>query len=481
MKHAIRHIHFVGVGGSGMSGIAEVLLNLGYKISGSDLADSATLRRLAGLGITTCVGHDAANIAGADAVVTSTAVQSDNPEVVAAREKRIPVVPRALMLAELMRLKQGIAIAGTHGKTTTTSLVASVLAAAGLDPTFVIGGRLNSAGANAQLGSGDYIVVEADESDASFLNLLPVMAVVTNIDADHMETYGHDFAKLKKAFVDFLHRMPFYGVAILCTDDPAVREIVTEVSCPVTSYGFGEDAQVRAVNVRAVGSQMHFTAQRRNGVTLPDLDIVLNLPGEHNVRNALSVIAVAVELGVPDEAVQRGLADFKGVGRRFQRYGEVPSHDAGSFTLIDDYGHHPVEMAATIAAARGAFPGRRLMLAFQPHRFTRTRDCFEDFVKVIGQADAVLLGEVYAAGEAPIVAADGRSLARALRVAGKVEPVFVDEVAAMPRAILDNARAGDVVICMGAGSIGAVPAKVVELGGEVPPKSERLTREGRAL
>ncbi|MBO9650137.1 MAG: UDP-N-acetylmuramate--L-alanine ligase [Variovorax sp.] len=466
MKHAIHHIHFVGIGGSGMSGIAEVLLNLGYKISGSDLADSATLRRLAGLGITTFVGHDAAHIAGADAVVTSTAVNAENPEVVAAREKRIPVVPRALMLAELMRLKQGIAIAGTHGKTTTTSLVASVLAAAGLDPTFVIGGRLNSAGANAQLGSGDYIVVEADESDASFLNLLPIMAVVTNIDADHMETYGHDFAKLKKAFVDFLHRMPFYGVAVLCTDDPAVRQIVTEVSCPVTSYGFDEGAQVRAVNVRAVGAQMHFTAQRRNGVTLPDLDIVLNLPGEHNVRNALSVIAVAVELNIPDEAVQRGLADFKGVGRRFQRYGEVAAQGdaSGSFTLIDDYGHHPVEMAATIAAARGAFPGRRLVLAFQPHRFTRTRDCFEDFVKVIGQADAVLLGEVYAAGEAPIVAADGRSLARALRVAGKVEPVFVDEIAAMPQAILDNARAGDVVICMGAGSIGGVPAKVVEIG-----------------
>lgn len=484
MKHAIRHIHFVGIGGSGMSGIAEVLLNLGYQISGSDLADSATLRRLAGLGIATFVGHDAAHIAGADAVVTSTAVHADNPEVVAAREKRIPVVPRALMLAELMRLKQGIAIAGTHGKTTTTSLVASVLAAAGLDPTFVIGGRLNSAGANAQLGSGDYIVVEADESDASFLNLLPVMAVVTNIDADHMETYGHDFAKLKKAFVDFLHRMPFYGVAILCTDDPAVREIVTEVSCPVTSYGFGEDAQVRAVNVRAVGSQMHFTAQRRNGVTLPDLDIVLNLPGEHNVRNALSVIAVAVELNVPDEAVQRGLADFKGVGRRFQRYGEVLARGeggAGSFTLIDDYGHHPVEMAATIAAARGAFPGRRLMLAFQPHRFTRTRDCFEDFVKVIGQADAVLLGEVYAAGESPIVAADGRSLARALRVAGKVEPVFVDEIGAMPQAILDNAREGDVVICMGAGSIGAVPAKVVELGAAATAISERVARKGSAL
>ncbi len=481
MKHAIHHIHFVGIGGSGMSGIAEVLLNLGYTISGSDLSDSATLRRLAGLGISTFVGHAAANILGADAVVTSTAVQADNPEVLAARDKRIPVVPRAMMLAELMRLKQGIAIAGTHGKTTTTSLVASVLAAAGLDPTFVIGGRLNSAGANAQLGSGDYIVVEADESDASFLNLLPVMAVVTNIDADHMETYGHDFARLQKAFVDFLHRMPFYGVAILCIDDPAVRQIVPEVSCPVTSYGFSEDAQVRAVNVRAVGPQMHFTAQRRNGITLPDLDIVLNLPGEHNVRNALSVIAVAVELGVPDEAVQRGLAEFTGVGRRFQRYGEVASTGGGAFTLIDDYGHHPVEMAATLSAARGAFPGRRLVLAFQPHRFTRTRDCFEDFVKVIGQADAVLLGEVYAAGEAPIVAADGRSLARALRVAGRLEPVFVDEIADMPRAILDNARDGDVVICMGAGSIGAVPARVVELGGAGAPASRRVTREGRAL
>ncbi|MBJ2156742.1 UDP-N-acetylmuramate--L-alanine ligase [Variovorax sp. IB41] len=495
MKHAIRHIHFVGVGGSGMSGIAEVLLNLGYKITGSDLSDSATLRRLAGLGIGTFVGHAAAHIDGADAVVTSTAVQPDNAEVLAAREKRIPVVPRALMLAELMRLKQGIAIAGTHGKTTTTSLVASVLDAAGLDPTFVIGGRLNSAGANAQLGSGDYIVVEADESDASFLNLLPVMAVVTNIDADHMETYGHDFTKLKKAFVDFLHRMPFYGVAILCTDDPAVRDIVADVTCPVTSYGFGEDAQVRAIDVRAVGGQMHFTAQRRNGVTLPDLPIVLNLPGEHNVRNALSVIAVAVELGIPDEAVQRGLAGFKGVGRRFQSYGEVRvPGGAGSFTVIDDYGHHPVEMAATIAAARGAFPGRRLVLAFQPHRYTRTRDCFEDFVKVIGTADSVLLGEVYAAGEAPIVAADGRTLARALRVAGKVEPVFVDDIAAMPQAVLDNARAGDVVLSMGAGSIGAVPGKVVELGGAAAPAtpasaaaaapssttSERTARKGRA-
>ena len=482
MKHAIRHIHFVGLGGSGMSGIAEVLFNLGYTISGSDLADSATLRRLAGLGIRTCVGHDAANIQGADAVVASTAVQGDNPEVVAARDKKIPVVPRALMLAELMRLKQGIAIAGTHGKTTTTSLAASVLAAAGLDPTFVIGGRLNSAGANARLGSGDYIVVEADESDASFLNLMPVMAVVTNIDADHMETYGHDFGRLKGAFVDFLHRMPFYGVAILCTDDAAVREIVAEVTCPVTSYGLGEDAQVRAVDLRAVGYQMHFTVQRRNGVTLPDLPVVLNLPGEHNVRNALAVIAMAVELSIPDEAVQRGLSGFAGVDRRFQRYGDVALPEgAGDFTLIDDYGHHPVEMAATLAAARGAFPGRRLVLAFQPHRFTRTRDCFEDFVKVIGQADAVLLGEVYAAGEAPIVAADGRSLARALRVAGKIEPVFVDDIAAMPQAILDNAKDGDVVVCMGAGSIGAVSAKVVELGGVVLSKTERSAQEGRAL
>jgi len=467
MKHAIKHIHFVGVGGSGMSGIAEVLFNLGYRVSGSDLADSATLKRLAALGIRTCIGHAAAHIDGADAVVTSTAVKADNPEVRAARERKIPIVPRAVMLAELMRLKQGIAIAGTHGKTTTTSLVASVLAEAGLDPTFVIGGRLNSAGANARLGQGDYIVVEADESDASFLNLLPVMAVVTNIDADHMETYGHDFGRLKKAFVDFLHRMPFYGTAILCTDDAAVREVAAEVNCPITSYGMNEGAQVRALDVRAVDGQMHFTVQRRNGVVLPDLAVVLNLPGRHNVLNALSAIAVAAELDIPDAALLKALAEFKGVGRRFQRYGEVAAKAGGTFTLIDDYGHHPVEMAATLAAARGAFPGRRLVLAFQPHRYTRTRDCFEDFVKVIGEADAVLLSEVYAAGEPPIVAADGRALTRALRVAGKVEPVFVDDIAAMPQAIVDNARAGDVVMCMGAGSIGAVPAKVVELQGQL--------------
>ena len=477
MKHAVRHIHFVGIGGVGMSGIAEVLFNLGYTISGSDLSESATLKRLAALGIQTYVGHAASNVTGANAVVTSTAVQADNPEVLTAREKKIPVVPRALMLAELMRLKQGIAIAGTHGKTTTTSLVASVLAEAGLDPTFVIGGRLNSAGANARLGQGDYIVVEADESDASFLNLLPVMAVVTNIDADHMETYGHDFGRLKQAFVDFLHRMPFYGTAILCTDDPAVREIVPQVTCPITSYGFEEGAQVRAVDVVARDGQMHFTVQRHNGVVLPDLAVVLNLPGRHNVLNALSAIAVAVELNVPDAALQKALAEFKGVGRRFQRYGEVNARAGGRFTLVDDYGHHPVEMAATLAAARGAFPGRRLVLAFQPHRFTRTRDCFEDFVKIIGQADAVLLAEVYSAGEAPIVAADGRSLARALRVSGRIEPVFVDNILDMPQAILDNARAGDVVLCMGAGSIGAVPGKVVDM----LQNSEQGIKEERGL
>ncbi len=467
MKHAIRHIHFVGIGGAGMSGIAEVLLNQGYVISGSDLAMGAAAQRLSDLGAQVHIGHDAAHIEGADCLVTSTAVKADNPEVVAAHAKLLPVVPRAVMLAELMRRQKGVAIAGTHGKTTTTSLVTSVLAAGGLDPTFVIGGRLNSAGANARLGSGEYIVVEADESDASFLNLLPMLAVVTNIDADHMDTYGHDFNRLKAAFVEFLHRMPFYGAALVCVDDEAIRSLLPSIARPITTYGFADDAQVQAVNVRAVGTQMHFTARRRNGITLPDLDVVLNLPGRHNVLNALAAIAVAVELGVPDEAVQRGLAEFNGVGRRFQRYGEVavpPAQGGGSFTVVDDYGHHPAEMAATLAAARGAFPGRRLVLAFQPHRYTRTRDCFEDFVKVIGQADAVLLAEVYAAGEAPIVAADGRSLARALRVAGKLEPVFVDRIGDMAQAVLDNARPGDVVLCMGAGSIGAVAGQIVELG-----------------
>ena len=467
MKHAVKHIHCVGVGGAGMSGIAEILHNLGYTVSGSDSSDSATVRRLGSLGITVHVGHSANHIAGADAVVTSTAVGAANPEVTAARARRVPVVPRAVMLAELMRLKKGIAIAGTHGKTTTTSLVTSVLAEAGLDPTFVIGGRLNAAGANSRLGSGDHIVVEADESDASFLNLLPVMAVVTNIDADHMDTYGHDFARLKHAFVEFVHRMPFYGAAIVCSDDAGVRSIMPMLSRPVVTYGFGADAMVRAVDVQANAGRMHFTVQRRNGVVMPDLDITLNLPGDHNVLNALAAIAVATELELSDAAMVKGLAEFHGVGRRFQRYGEVAINpadaSAGEFTLIDDYGHHPVEMAATLAAARGAFPGRRLVLAFQPHRYTRTRDCFEDFVKVIGSADAVLLTEVYAAGESPIVAADGRALARALRVAGKVDPVFVDDVAELPQAIADHVRAGDVVVSMGAGSIGQVPTQVLEL------------------
>jgi len=467
MKHAVKHIHFVGVGGAGMSGIAEILHNLGYTVSGSDQAETATTRRLASLGIRVHIGHDAEYIAGAEAVVTSTAVRGDNPEVIAARARRVPVVPRAVMLAELMRLKQGIAIAGTHGKTTTTSLVASVLADAGRDPTFVIGGRLNSAGAHSRLGLGDYIVVEADESDASFLNLMPVLSVVTNIDADHMDTYGHDFAKLKAAFVEFIHRMPFYGAAIVCGDDPGVRSIVPMISRPVVTYGFDEGAQVRAVEVQALpGGQMRFVAQRRNGVVMPDLHVTLNLPGEHNVRNALAVIAVAAELELPDAPVLKALAEFTGVGRRFQRFGELPSRDGDRFTLIDDYGHHPVEMAAVIAAARGAFPGRRLVIAFQPHRYTRTRDCFEDFVKVMGSADALLLSEVYAAGEPPIVAADGRALARALRVAGKVEPVFVDDIADMARAVLDNARGGDVVITMGAGSMGSVAPQVVELVGD---------------
>ena len=462
MKHKVKRIHFVGVGGSGMSGIAEVLANQGFEVSGSDLAASATTRRLADKGVQVVIGHAAKNVAGADAVVTSTAVKSDNPEVIAAREQHIPIVPRAQMLAELMRLKQGIAIAGTHGKTTTTSLTASCLAEAGLDPTFVIGGRLNSAGANARLGSGEFLVAEADESDASFLFLSPVISVVTNIDQDHMDTYGQDFGRLKQAFVDFVHRLPFYGVAVMCVDDPNVREILPQIAKQVVTYGYSEGANIRAENVRASGDgsgRMHFDCVRTNG-SVSRFPVTLNLPGEHNVRNALAAIAVATEVGADDAAIQKALAEFHGVGRRFQRYGEVKLPAGGSFTLIDDYGHHPAEMAATLAAARGAFPGRSIVLAFQPHRYTRTRDCFEDFVKVLSAADAVLLAEVYAAGEAPIVAADGRSLARALRVAGKVEPVFVEDIATMPQVILDTAKDGDVVITLGAGSIGSVPGKL---------------------
>ncbi len=454
MKHKVRHIHFVGIGGAGMSGIAEVLANLGYQVSGSDLSENSATRRLAGLGVKVKARHQKENINGADAVVVSSAVQADNPEVIAAREHRIPVVPRALMLAELMRLKQGVAIAGTHGKTTTTSLVASVLAEGGLDPTFVIGGRLNAAGSNARLGAGDFIVVEADESDASFLHLQPVIAVVTNIDADHMDTYQQDFGRLKQAFVQFLQNLPFYGAAVLCADDPHLREILPQVTKPILTDGTGDDASVRAEAIQHDGGRMRFRALRKDA---KPLDVVLNLPGRHNVLNALAAIAVGTELQVPDVAIRKALHDFKGVGRRFQSYGEV----GGKFVLIDDYGHHPAEMAATIEAARGAFPGRRIVLAFQPHRYTRTRDLFEDFVRVLSSVDVLLLADVYPAGEAPSVAADGRSLARAVRLAGRVEPLFVEDIAEMPQAIRHAAQAGDVVITMGAGSIGAVPSQLI--------------------
>jgi UDP-N-acetylmuramate--alanine ligase len=463
MRHKVRHIHFVGIGGSGMSGIAEVLLNLGYQVSGSDLTENVATRRLAELGARIRLVHDAKHIEGADAVVVSTAVRGDNPEVLAARARRVPLVPRALMLAELMRLKQGIAIAGTHGKTTTTSLVASVLAEGGLDPTFVIGGRLTAAGSSARLGGGEFIVVEADESDASFLHLQPVIAVVTNIDADHMDTYQHDFARLKQAFVSFLQNLPFYGSAVLCADDAHVREILPFVSKPVITYGVAApDAAIRAEAVEHAAGAMRFRALREGA---PSLDVTVNLPGRHNVLNALAAIAVATELSIPDAAIKRALAEFRGVGRRFQVYGEIPAQGGGTFVLIDDYGHHPVEMAATLAATRGAYPGRRIVLAFQPHRYTRTRDLFEDFVKVLSTSDALLLAEVYPAGEVPIVAADGRSLARAVRVAGRVEPVFVEDIAEMPGVIRRVAREGDVVVTMGAGSIGAVPAQVVARSG----------------
>ncbi len=457
MKHKIKNIHFVGIGGSGMSGIAEVLINLGYNVSGSDLGSNAASQRLESLGAKVMLGHAASNVDSADVVVTSTAVKDDNPEVVAARAAKTPIVPRAIMLGELMRLKRGIAIAGTHGKTTTTSLVASVLAQGGLDPTFVIGGRLTSAGANAKLGTGEYIVAEADESDASFLNLTPMIEVITNIDADHMETYEHDFEKLKQAFVHFTHRLPFYGRVMLCIDDEHVRSIMPFVTKPITTYGFSEEAQVRAINARAIGLQMHFTVIQEG---YADTDFVLNQPGMHNVQNACSAIAIAREIGVEDSATQQGLAEFTGVGRRFTRYGDIAIPGGGSFTLVDDFGHHPIETEVTLAAARGAYPGRRLVLAFQPHRYSRTRDLFEDFVKVLGTPDVLVLSEVYAAGEAPVRAADGRALAHALRVNGKVEPIFVEAIADMPATIMGLVQDGDVVITMGAGSISGIPAKL---------------------
>ena len=452
MRHKVKRIHFVGIGGSGMSGIAEVFHNLGYVVTGSDLTESPAVRRLRGLGVKIVTGHAAENVAQADAVVVSTAVKEDNPEVVRAREARIPVVPRAMMLAELMRFKQGIAIAGTHGKTTTTSLVAAVLGEAGLDPTCVIGGRLNSIGTNARLGKGEFLVAEADESDASFLYLQPVVSVVTNIDADHMETYGQDFEKLKSTFVEFLGHLPFYALAVLCKDDPHVASIMSRVMRPMLTYGMTSDADLVAREVRWDAGRMRFTAVATRGGFRP-LDVMLNLPGEHNVLNALAVIAVAREVGASDEAIAKGLAEFTGVGRRFQRYGEVPIAGGGRFTVVDDYGHHPAEMAATLAAARGAFPGRRILLAFQPHRFTRTRDLFEDFVKVLSTVDELVLADVYPAGEAPIVGADGRSLARSVRLAGKVEPLFVEKTSEMREAVLSRVRDGDVVLTMGAGSI----------------------------
>ncbi len=459
MKHKVKRVHFVGIGGAGMSGIAEVLVTQGYAVSGSDLADNAVTRRLAGLGATIMQGHVAANVTRADAVVVSTAVRADNPEVVAARAQGIPVVPRALMLAELMRLKQGIAVAGTHGKTTTTSLIASVLAEGGLDPTFVIGGRLLSADANARLGTGEFLVAEADESDASFLYLTPVLAVVTNIDADHMETYEHDFGKLTRAFIDFLQRLPFYGVGVVCGDDANVRAILPEVAKPLVTYGLDEGCDLRATDVVNIGGRMRFVARAKGS---PDLAIELAMPGEHNVRNALAAIAVGREAGVDEAAIARALAEFRGVGRRFQRLGDLPTGDGGRFTLIDDYGHHPAEMAATLDAARASFPGRRLVLAFQPHRYSRTRDLFEDFVRVLSTVDALVLADVYPAGEVPIVAADGRAIARALRVAGKVEPVFVESVGELATTIRGLVRDGDIVVTMGAGSIGAVAAQLTQ-------------------
>ena len=458
MKFRLQNLHFIGIGGIGMSGIAEVLHNQGYIVSGSDAANSAVLDRLASLGIRVAVGHQAANLGAAQAVVVSTAVKDTNPEVLAARAQKLPVVPRALMLAELMRMKRGIAIAGTHGKTTTTSLVASVLAEGGLDPTFVIGGRLLAAGSNARLGTGEFLVAEADESDASFLHLSPTLAVITNIDADHMETYEHSLDRLHQAFVDFAHRLPFYGSLYACIDDAGVASILPRVVKPVVTYGLLADADIRAIDIEARGATMRFTAIRAGHADLP---VAVQVAGLHNVRNTLAAIAIAQDLGVAHEAIASALKNFGGVGRRFQRFGEV-THHAAKFELIDDYGHHPVELKTTLAAARAAFPDRRLVLAFQPHRYTRTRDLFEDFTSVLSEVDMLLLAEVYAAGESPIPAADGRALARAIRLRGRVEPLFVEDVAEIPENVLRIVRNGDVVMTMGAGSIGTTAQKIVQ-------------------
>ncbi len=455
----IRRIHFVGIGGAGMSGIAEVLHNLGYEITGSDLHESSATRHLESLGLRIVIGHSSENVRASDVVVISSAVSEDNPEVIAARAQRIPVIPRAEMLAELMRFRFGIAVAGTHGKTTTTSLVASVLAQGELDPTYVIGGRLNSSGTHARLGTSRYLVAEADESDASFLHLQPMIAVVTNIDADHMDTYGGDFARLQNTFREFLQHLPFYGLAVLCFDDPVVRAMVPDLGKPVLSYGLDPRADLCASDLRQHGSKTKFRVQRRGRAQ--ELDIELNMPGEHNVLNALAAIAVAQELGVSDAHIQAALTQFQGIGRRFQLYGDVQT-PAGRVLLVDDYGHHPREMAATIEAIRKGWPERRLVVAFQPHRYTRTRDLFEDFAMVLSEVDALVLLDVYPAGEAYIAGADGRALARAIRLRGQVEPVFIDDTNELAETLIGVLEEGDVLLTLGAGNIGAAAARLAE-------------------
>ena len=456
MKNLVKRVHFVGIGGTGMCGIAEVLHNLGYQVSGSDQSQNTTTQQLKDMGIAVFHGHHAENVENVDVVVTSTAINRDNPEVQAALTEHIPVIPRAMMLAELMRFRQGIAIAGTHGKPTTTSLTASILGAADLDPTFVIGGKLNAAGANAQLGKGDYIVAEADESDASFLYLSPIMAVITNIDTDHMDTYDHSVDKLHQAFIDFVHRLPFYGRAFLCRESEHVRAILPKINKPFSTYGFTAESDIYASDMVAEGIQMRFTVHLKDMSVRP-FEVVLNTPGQHNVLNALASIGIALACGVAVEAIQAGLLAFGGVGRRFQRYEGLKLPQGGSVNLIDDYGHHPVEIAATVAAVRGAYPNSRLVLAFQPHRYTRTRDLFEDFVSVLNQADALLLTEVYSAGEAPIVAADSKALARAIRVHGKIEPIYVETVAELPNSLVHVLQDGDILLNMGAGNISTLP------------------------
>jgi UDP-N-acetylmuramate--alanine ligase len=463
MKNRMRRvnrIHFVGIGGSGMGGIAEVLLNLGYQVQGSDLKSGPVVQRLESLGAKVMFGHDAAHLEGADVVVVSSAVPADNPEVVEAQRRRIPVVKRAEMLAELMRFRYGIAVAGTHGKTTTTSLVASVLAEAGLDPTFVIGGRLNSANTHARLGAGRFLVAEADESDASFIHLQPMLAVVTNVEADHMGTYGGDIERLKQTFIDFLHNLPFYGLAIVCLDDSGAAALLERIARPVLTYGFGEHADLRADHFRQLGRVSSFTVTRPGSA--PPLAVELNLAGRHNALNALAAIAIAQELEVPDEALLRALATFGGIDRRMQELGELAAGE-GSALLVDDYGHHPTELECTLEAIHEAWPGRRVVVAFQPHRYSRTRDLMDDFARVLSATDALLLCEVYAAGEAPVLNADGRALARAIRSRGKVEPVFVEGVEDLPEALAGVLRDGDLLVTFGAGSIGGVAARLPEL------------------